>query len=125
MSETFESLSTMPVRRIWDGVVARVVNSELITMAVVEIGPNGTVPPHEHHNEQLGFVISGSLTFTVGGETQERGPGDTWRILAGVPHQVHAGPQGAVVAEVYSPVREDWAALPGGDPQPPSWPEQS
>lgn len=125
MSDTFGELATMPVKQIWDNVVARVVHSELITMAIVELAPNSVVPAHRHRNEQLGFVISGSVHFTVDGETRERRPGDTWRILADVPHEVTVGPEGAVVAEVYSPVRADWAALPDAAARPPVWPAGS
>lgn len=118
----FGALENVPTRTIWDGVTARIVQSELITMAVVELAPNSVVPEHHHVNEQLGFVIEGSLVFTIGGESRECTPGSTWRILADVPHDVRVGPEGAVVAEVYSPVRADWAALPEGDPHPPRWP---
>ncbi|ONI75384.1 hypothetical protein ALI144C_41450 [Actinosynnema sp. ALI-1.44] len=112
----------MPVKQIWDNVTARVVTSELVTMAIVELEPGSVVPAHQHANEQLGFVISGHVRFTVGGETKDRGPGDTWRILANVPHHVTVGPEGAVVAEVYSPVRADWTALPDSAPATPKWP---
>jgi quercetin dioxygenase-like cupin family protein len=122
MTDTYRELASMPVKQIWEGVTARLVQSELITMAVVELGPDVAVPEHHHVNEQLGFVISGSITFTVGGETQVRGPGDSWRILADVPHNAVAGPEGAVVAEVYSPVRADWAALPDMPAAGPVWP---
>lgn len=126
MSDTFAELSSMPVKEIWGSeVIARIVQSELITMAIVELAPNSVVPAHQHVNEQLGFVISGSIRFTVDGETQERGPGETWRILANVPHEAAAGPNGAVVAEVYSPVREDWAALSDSAACPPLWPAGS
>ncbi|MGH3322501.1 MAG: cupin domain-containing protein [Streptosporangiaceae bacterium] len=83
----------------------------LVTMAIVELDPSVVVPEHHHENEQLGFVIEGSVTFTVGEETRELGPGETWRILADIPHHVRVGPEGAVVAEVYSPVRSDWERL--------------
>jgi quercetin dioxygenase-like cupin family protein len=121
-SDTFTELASMPVKQIWTDVVARIVRSELITMAIVELAPNSAVPEHHHVNEQLGFVITGSITFTVDGETRERGPGESWRILADVPHDAVAGPAGAVVAEVYSPVRADWAALPDSPARTPSWP---
>jgi len=122
VSDTYQELPTMPVTRIWDGVTARVVRSELVTMAIVELAPNAVVPEHRHVNEQLGFVITGAIRFTVDGEVAERGPGDSWRIYADVPHEAVAGPDGAVVAEVYSPVRQDWAALPELPPAPPAWP---
>lgn len=106
--------SVQPVR-IWKEVTARIVQSTLITMAVVDIPPGGEVPAHRHENEQVGLCLTGSLTFTVGNETRVCGPGGAWRILANVPHEVVAGPEGAVVVEVFSPVRSDWY---GATPEP-------
>lgn len=122
MSDTFRDMTSMPVKQIWDSVAARLVRSELITMAFVELEPNSVVPQHHHVNEQLGFVITGSIEFTVDGVTRSCGPGESWRILSNVPHSAVAGPSGAVVAEVYSPVREDWEALPDSPPRAPQWP---
>ena len=122
MSEVFGHVDTLPPTRIWDGVLARFVVSELITMAIVELEPESVVREHRHVNEQLGFVVEGSITFTVDGETRTVGPGGTWRILADVPHRAQAGPRGATVAEVYSPVRADWAALGTEAPTPARWP---
>lgn len=124
MSDTFDHVDTIRPRRIWDGVLARLVQSELITMAIVELEPNAEVLEHQHVNEQLGFVIEGSITFTVDGETKQVGPGGTWRILADVPHNAQAGPEGATVAEVYSPVRADWAALDTEEPVQARWPSR-
>ena len=107
----FESLETIAPQRIWTGVVARTVNGERMTMAVVELEPGAVVPDHHHENEQLGIVLEGSLTFRVGQETRELGPGGTWRILSETPHEVEAGPEGAVVIDVFAPVRSDWAEL--------------
>lgn len=119
---TFSELATMPVKQIWRDVTARMVHSELVTMAIVELAPNSVVPAHQHPNEQLGFVIAGSIQFTVDGVTRHRGRGETWRILANVPHEATAGPHGAVVAEVYSPVRKDWTEFPDHPAQQPLWP---
>lgn len=124
MSATFNELAALPVKQVWKDVAARIVQSELVTLAFVELSPNSVVPLHHHINEQVGFVITGSLLFTVDGETQKRGPGDTWRILTDMPHEVQAGPDGAVVAEVYSPVRQDWSEFPDGEARTPLWPAQ-
>jgi quercetin dioxygenase-like cupin family protein len=115
-------LKEIPPREIWDGVLARLVEAEGLTLAVVEIPPGQRVPEHTHVNEQLGFVISGSVTFTIGTETRTLGPGGTWRILANVPHHVEVGPDGAVVTEAYAPPRTDWAGLAPVERSSPRWP---
>jgi quercetin dioxygenase-like cupin family protein len=101
---------------------ARKVEGERITMAVAELAPGAIVPEHHHEAEQLGLVIEGSVTFTIDGETRELGPGGTWRILSDRPHAVVAGPDGAIVVDIFTPVRADWARLVPGPIRPPRWP---
>ena len=103
---------------IWEGVIARSIDGEHCSIGVVELAPNSHVPEHSHHNEQLGLVVSGSLTFRVDQEERELGPGGTWRIPSNTPHEVHVGPDGAVVIDVFSPPREDWQALERQSPRP-------
>lgn len=107
---------------IWDGIAARVIQSERITLAVVELEPDGLVPEHRHHNEQLGVVIEGSVTFRIDQEAKRLGPGGTWRILGDVPHEVKAGTRGAIVIEVFSPARDDWGSIEDDPARPPRWP---
>ena len=82
-------IATRPLLDLWgDTVKARRIEGERITLAVVELAPDAVVPGHQHENEQLGMVITGSVTFTIGDETRELGPGGTWRIPSNTPHQV-------------------------------------
>ena len=62
------------------------------------------------------------MTFTIGGEIGEVVPGSSWRIVANVPHSVVAGPDGAVLVEVFAPARDDWDAIPKGEAGPGRWP---
>jgi quercetin dioxygenase-like cupin family protein len=93
-----------------------------MTLASVDLGPNVRVPEHHHENEQLGIVIQGSVTFTIGGESRELGPGETYVIPSHVPHHVVAGPEGCTVFDVFAPIRGDWEKLERPDPFPPDWP---
>jgi len=118
----FAKLSELGPLPIWTGVLARTVQAAHISMAVVELSPNSVVPEHHHHNEQLGIVLKGSMVFTIGGERRELVAGDTYNIPGNVPHDVVAGPEGAVAIDVFSPVRADWATFEPGPAQRPSWP---
>jgi quercetin dioxygenase-like cupin family protein len=102
-------LADLPALQIWDDVVARRVQGERLTLAVVELAPNAAVPEHRHPNEQCGLVIEGEMRFRIADEERVLGPGGTWRIVGDTPHQVVAGPEGAVVIDVFAPAREDWA----------------
>lgn len=112
-----------PLLAVWgETVSARRIQGERITLAVVELAPNAVVPEHRHEAEQLGMVITGEMHFTVDGEARVLGPGGTWRILSNRPHNVVAGPDGAVVIDIFTPVRADWDDLPVVEGAVPRWP---
>lgn len=119
---SFAELEEISPKPIWDGIAARVVQGERITMAVVELEPDGLVPEHRHPNEQLGIVLEGSVSFRIDEETKRLGPGGTWRILGDVPHEARAGAQGAVVIDVFTPTRSDWEGIEDDPARPPRWP---
>jgi len=114
----FDHLDAMGPIGIWDGVLARTVDGDNCSIGIVELDPDSHVPEHSHPNEQLGLVVRGSVRFRVGDEERELGPGGTWNIRPNVPHEVHTGPDGAVVIDVFSPPRDDWRALDRMSPQP-------
>ena len=118
----FDDVGALPLRRIWDGVNARVVSGERLSFAVVELDPGAVVREHHHDHEQLGMVIAGTVDFRIGDETRSLGAGETWTISSNVPHEVTAGADGAVVIDVFAPVREDWVSLPAADERAPRWP---
>jgi quercetin dioxygenase-like cupin family protein len=118
----FGSVTSLDLQRIWGGVHARIVHGERITLGVVELDANSVVPEHSHEHEQLGICLSGSLTFRVGEESRELGPGDTWAIAGHVPHEVRVGDEGAVVVDVFAPTRDDWREAPAGETRVPRWP---
>jgi quercetin dioxygenase-like cupin family protein len=120
--KTFESISDMRPHVIREGIIARVVNGERLTMAVVDIEPGVALPEHHHDNEQLGFVISGTITMRIGGEKRELHAGETYSIPSNVPHDAMAGHQGCTIADVFAPVRADWAKLDRREPSRPNWP---
>ena len=118
----FTNLGQVEAQQIWGGVAGRTVHGERVTFSLIELDPDVTVPEHQHENEQMGIVVEGSLTFTVGDETRELGPGEAWCITGQVPHSVVSGPDGAVLVEVFSPIRDDWAALEPAGPRAARWP---
>jgi unsaturated pyranuronate lyase len=118
----FDDLARLGPLPIWDGIAARAVVGEQMTLAVVELDPGAVAREHSHANEQLGIVLSGAMTFRIGDETRELGPGAMYTIPSNVPHEATAGPDGAVVIDVFAPARADWAAFEPAEPRPPRWP---
>ena len=119
----FASVDGVPVQELMNGIQARAVHGEAITLAVVELDPGLRMPEHRHPNEQVGIVLRGEFTFTVGGETRVRRAGDSWVIPPHVPHAVETtGAAGCTVIETFSPPRADWAGIPRRPPAPGLWP---
>jgi quercetin dioxygenase-like cupin family protein len=107
----FDDLASLPPLALFEGIVGRAVHGELITLGVLELDPGALVAEHSHENEQLGICLSGSILLRVRDEERTHRPGGTWRIEANAPHMAQAGPEGAVVIDVFSPPRDDWAAV--------------
>ncbi|MEW4568167.1 cupin domain-containing protein [Tautonia sp. JC769] len=93
---------------LFPGVDLRVTAGQGIMLSVVEFQAGGVVPEHSHPHEQMGYLVSGRLEFTVGGMTRILEPGDLWRIPGGVPHRVVALDGPAVALDVFHPIREDY-----------------
>src|SRR5581483_2851330 len=93
----FSHLDALVPHVIWPGVTGRSVVSENATFSYLELDPDTHVPEHAHPNEQVGVLLRGSLRFRIGQETADLTPGATWCILADVPHEVWAGPDGAAL----------------------------
>ena len=80
--------------------------------------PGAVVVEHSHPNEQLGVVVAGSVTITVGDETREMRNGDAYVVPPDLVHSGVAGPEGVLLVETFVPIREGyadaWRAVAGG-----------
>jgi len=90
-----------------DGVqLTQLVTGETMSIQHFRIDPGATVEVHDHHHEQLGYLISGQLTFIADDETVAVEPGDSYAIASHEPHGVeNTGEAPAVGIEIFSPPR--------------------
>jgi quercetin dioxygenase-like cupin family protein len=65
------------------------------------------LPAHQHDQEQTGYLVSGKMMLSIGSETFEVGPGDSWTIPGGVEHGARPLVD-SVALEVFAPLREDY-----------------
>ena len=97
------------------GVSGRPLFGEGAMLNLIEFEPGSTVPLHSHEHEQLGLVLRGMQALVIDGIPHEMGPMDGYVIPGGVEHAAYCGPEGAVVVDIFQPVREDyverWEAL--------------
>jgi len=76
-------------------------------MASINLAKGTIIPQHQHLHEQTGFLVTGRLDFVINGDHFIAEPGDSWTILAEIPHGVEALEVSSII-EVFSPVREDY-----------------
>ena len=99
-----------------DRVTARPLFGAGAMINMIELEPGAVVPLHSHPHEQLGIVLRGMQGLIVDGEPHELGPMEGYVLPGGVEHSAYCGPEGALVLDIFQPVREDylerWNALP-------------
>jgi quercetin dioxygenase-like cupin family protein len=68
------------------------------------------VPHHEHHNEQLTYILEGALRFYLGEDESEVidvHAGEVLHIPSHVPHKAEAL-EDTLDVDVFHPPRQDW-----------------
>ncbi len=90
------------------GVTARIVSGEKLMFSLVTLAPNAVVPTHTHPHEQMGMMVSGTMEFTIEGETRVLSGNEIYFVPGGVPHAAKAGPGGALALDAFSPPREEY-----------------
>ncbi len=104
----FLSRSDCSRHSIFPGVDILTAAGEKMMLSLVEFAPRAVVEPHSHPHEQMGMLLEGELTFTIGGQTRTLMPGEMWRIPGGVVHSAVAGEQPVKALDIFHPVREDY-----------------
>lgn len=109
----FTSFQHLPSFELAAGATAKALFGESAMINLVELGPDAVVPLHSHPHEQLGVILRGSMTLNVEGTGHVLREMDGYALPGGLEHEGIAGPDGALVLDVFQPVREDYARLAG------------
>ena len=92
------------------GVRIRTPHGQNLMLSYLEMDDAAEVPLHHHPHEQGGILLQGRLQLTIGQETRTVEAGSLFLIPPNVPHRAVAVGGPVVVLDVFSPVREDYAA---------------
>jgi quercetin dioxygenase-like cupin family protein len=93
----------------------RLITGERLMLAHVHMERGCIVPKHSHENEQVTYVLEGSMRFWIGedeAEVVDLAAGDVLHIPSWVPHKAEALER-LLELDVFSPPRQDW--LDGSD----------
>jgi len=104
----FRIPENIPPMALAPGVTARIASGEKMMFSLVTLAPNAVVPTHSHPHEQMGMMVSGTMEFTIEGETRVLSGNEMYFVPGGVPHAAKAGPGGAVALDAFSPPREEY-----------------
>lgn len=89
------------------GLARKVVHGTNITMARISLSEGIVVPSHSHHNEQISYVLKGSIRVETDSGSFIVDEGHMLVIPPDVPHKVTALRE-SLVQDTFSPLREDW-----------------
>jgi quercetin dioxygenase-like cupin family protein len=95
-------------KQVLEGIQLKtLVHGEKTLLAEFRLSKGCNLPKHSHPHEQTGYLVSGQLRLSIGRETFEVGPGDSWCIPGDIEHGAEVL-EDTVAVEVFSPVREDY-----------------
>ena len=108
MESQFVRLDAVRAFELADGVTGQPLFGEGAMLNLIRFEPGAVVPLHSHPHEQLGIVLEGMQALVVEGVAYELGPLEAYVIPGDVEHSAYCGSDGALVLDVFTPVREEY-----------------
>ncbi|MEO7736412.1 MAG: cupin domain-containing protein [Kofleriaceae bacterium] len=100
----------MPRQRVTDVIDRRLVVGERMMLAHVYLKKGAIVPRHSHDNEQLTYILEGSLRFSIGEDGAEQLVLRAGEVLVIPPNVLHEAEalEDTLDVDVFCPPRQDW-----------------
>jgi quercetin dioxygenase-like cupin family protein len=109
-SVTFYRWNDMPKEKVSAGLDRRLITGEQVMLTHVYLKKGAIVPQHNHHNEQISYILEGALRFWIGEDESEVidvRVGEVLHIPSLVKHKAEALEE-TVDVDIFSPPRQDW-----------------
>ena len=109
------SWEKMPRERLSDKLERRIITGDRMMLTHVYLKKGCVVPRHQHENEQITYILEGTLRFWIGDDESEVvdvRAGEVLHIPSNVPHKAEALER-TLDLDVFTPPRQDW--LDGSD----------
>jgi len=100
----------MEKEHVVEGIDRRIINGDRMMLTHVYLKRGAVVPLHSHENEQITYILEGTLRFWIGDEESEPvdvRAGEVLHIPSNVPHKAEAL-EDTLDVDVFSPPRQDW-----------------
>ena len=109
-SATHYRWDDLPKEELKPDLHRRLIPAERMTIGHVYLDKGCIVPRHSHENEQLTYILDGTLRFWLGADEAEVvdvHAGEVLHIPANVPHRAEAL-EDTLDVDIFSPPRADW-----------------
>jgi quercetin dioxygenase-like cupin family protein len=109
-SVTHYQWEAMPIEEVTPLLGRRLITGDGMMLAHVYLKKGCVVPRHNHHNEQLTYIISGKLRFWIGedeGQVIDVGAGEVLHLPSMIWHKAEAL-EDTLDVDIFNPPREDW-----------------
>jgi quercetin dioxygenase-like cupin family protein len=109
-SVTYYQWSQVPLETVTPMLDRKLITGDDMMIAQVFLRKGCIVPRHQHHNEQLTYILEGALRFWIGEDesrVQDVRAGELLHIPSNVWHKAEAL-EDTLDLDVFSPPREDW-----------------
>ncbi|MBC7896055.1 MAG: cupin domain-containing protein [Cytophagaceae bacterium] len=109
-SVTHYKWEDMPVEEVTPLLGRRLITGDGMMLAHVYLKKGCVVPRHNHHNEQLTYIISGKLRFWIGEDGDQVidvGAGEVLHLPSMIFHKAEAL-EDTLDVDIFNPPREDW-----------------
>ena len=107
---TFYRWNDLPRERVSALLDRRLITGDRVMVSHVYLKKGCIVPEHRHENEQITYILEGSLRLWFGHDKKSEvtlGPGEVLRIPPNLPHGAEAL-EDTVDVDIFSPPRQDW-----------------
>ncbi|MDQ6886520.1 MAG: cupin domain-containing protein [Gemmatimonadota bacterium] len=107
---TWHRWEDMPRERVSELLERRLITGERMMLAHVYLKKGCVVPKHRHENEQLTYILEGSLRFWLGEDGADElvvAAGEVLHIPGNVWHKAEAL-EDTLDVDIFSPPRQDW-----------------
>ena len=95
------------LENVREGISRKFIAGEREMVAQINLKRGAIVPEHSHESEQLTYVLTGALKFTLDGRDVTVRPGEILRIPSSMPHSAEAL-EDTFELDLFSPIRQDW-----------------
>ncbi len=107
---TLHRWESMPKERLSEKLHRRMITGDRMMITHVYLKKGCVVPRHQHHNEQITYVLEGALRFALGADGAQQVDvcaGEVLHIPSNLPHTAEAL-EDTLDVDIFDPPRQDW-----------------